>query len=68
MVSIEEATSLLHLYSIDYCMFLCKISLVNCSNGGRRVSTVFAPDIVFESAAISLQLISRSSEIYFKVV
>ena len=79
MVSIEEARSSLHLYSIDYCMFVCKISLVNCSNGARRVSTKFASDIVFESAhdsaAISLQHISRNSssletrtETYFKVV
>ena len=54
-------------YGINYCMFefkyLCKISIVNCSNGARRVPTIFAPDIVFKSVVISLQLISRSSSL-----
>ena len=41
--------------------YLFKISLENCSDGTRRVPKIFAPDIVFESVAISLRKISPSS-------
>ena len=54
--------------------YLCKILFVKCSNGARRVPTIFAPDVVFESIAISFKFATDfpkfilTAETYFKAV
>ena len=44
MVCTEEARSSQYLFGIIYCMlefkYLCKISIVNCSNGARRIQDI----------------------------